>query len=66
MFIALPALHLEHGSTEYSKDFLSDAKANNTDKIIVLRNNPPRWNEGILYKNFFIYLLKIILKFYEL
>ncbi|ORX79834.1 Tub-domain-containing protein [Anaeromyces robustus] len=46
MFIALPALHLEHGSTEYSKDFLSDAKSNNTDKVIVLRNNPPRWNEA--------------------
>jgi hypothetical protein len=45
MFIALPALHLEHGSSKYSKDFLADAKSNNTDKIIILRNNPPRWNE---------------------
>ncbi|KAG4100290.1 Tub-domain-containing protein [Neocallimastix lanati (nom. inval.)] len=46
MFVALPALHLEYGSTEYSKDFFTDAKNNNTDKIIVLRNNPPRWNEA--------------------
>jgi len=50
MFIALPALHLEYGSTEYSKDFLTDAKLSNTDKVIVLRNNPPRWNEGIYTK----------------
>ena len=34
----LCALHLEYGSTEYSKDFLTDAKLSNTDKIIVLRN----------------------------
>ncbi|OUM67381.1 hypothetical protein PIROE2DRAFT_5125 [Piromyces sp. E2] len=46
MFIALPALHLEYGSTEYSKDFLTDAKLSNTEKVIVLRNNPPRWNEA--------------------
>jgi len=49
MFIALPALHLEHGSSKYSKDFLADAKSNNTDKIIILRNNPPRWNESNCY-----------------
>jgi hypothetical protein len=45
MSVALAAAHIDESSDDGTKDILADMKASNTDKLLFLRNKPPRWNE---------------------
>ncbi|TPX72693.1 hypothetical protein SpCBS45565_g00260 [Spizellomyces sp. 'palustris'] len=45
MSVAIPATHIEELSEHYSKDIMADVKTQNTNKLLFLRNKPPRWNE---------------------
>ncbi|TPX38188.1 hypothetical protein SmJEL517_g00205 [Synchytrium microbalum] len=46
MQVAIPAMYIEEGSDDFSKDVLADTRAQNTSKLHFLRNKPPRWNEA--------------------
>ncbi|KAI8919115.1 Tub family-domain-containing protein [Powellomyces hirtus] len=46
MSVAIPATSITELSDDYSKDIMSDVKTQNTDKLLFLRNKPPRWNEA--------------------
>ncbi|KAJ3183118.1 Tubby- protein 3 [Geranomyces variabilis] len=46
MSVAIPATKIPELSEDYSKDIMSDVKTQNTDKLLFLRNKPPRWNEA--------------------
>ncbi|KAJ3141558.1 Tubby- protein 3 [Geranomyces variabilis] len=46
MSVAIPATKIPELSEDYSKDIMSDIKTQNTDKLLFLRNKPPRWNEA--------------------
>ncbi|KAJ3147398.1 Tubby- protein 3 [Geranomyces michiganensis] len=46
MSVAIPATKIPELSDDYSKDIMSDVKTQNTEKLLFLRNKPPRWNEA--------------------
>ncbi|KAJ3177192.1 Tubby- protein 3 [Gaertneriomyces sp. JEL0708] len=46
MSVAIPAKHIEELSDQLSQDIMTDIKTQNTEKLLFLRNKPPRWNEA--------------------
>ncbi|KAJ3410824.1 Tubby- protein 3 [Chytridiales sp. JEL 0842] len=46
MNVAVPATHLDENSEDTTLDILTDIRMQNTQKLLFLRNKPPRWNES--------------------
>ncbi|KAI8611479.1 Tub family-domain-containing protein [Chytriomyces sp. MP71] len=45
MSLAVHAPAIEENSDEATKDIMADIKSHNTEKLLFLKNKPPRWNE---------------------
>ncbi|KAJ3030589.1 UNVERIFIED_CONTAM: hypothetical protein HDU68_008482 [Siphonaria sp. JEL0065] len=43
--VAIPAIAIEENSDSATKDIMADIKSQNKDKLLFLKNKPPRWNE---------------------
>jgi hypothetical protein len=46
MAVAIPAEKLSEDSPDRTKDIIEDIRIRNTDKLLFMRNKPPRWNEA--------------------